>query len=954
MPTKTKQDQLIEATAGAGKTTLLVSTYLDLFKTSPPLKAKAVLAITFTKLAAQEMKQRILAQNTRGIKNPESLWITTIHGFCFDLLSAYKPEKTLSILESEAQNILRFKAINTQLQDSLTNPTLLNYLNHYPLKQLIRILETCFKERTRCEHLFKHPTQNDAISPKNPDLAALAKEAQSSIEAIGELFLATLKRYETLKREAGVYDYDDLIQKAKHLIKTNAQVQADLRENIHYVLVDEFQDTHHDEWALISSIISDKNPFGQNKLFVVGDRWQAIYGFRGTHSHLFERLIQESPPGVHQLHCNNYRSHPKLIEWINALFSELGKDDALPFRKLIAQKKGRLKEPLHLACFENSGDQGLIYQLETVIADIKHLNKSEGIPFEEMAILIRKKKNARLIQEALNEAQIPSQLQLGLSLFKEPVVLGCCHLLASLYYPFDAMRIIASLLSDWIGFPITKIHHIIPAIKAQKHLKLADFRDAMRPYLEKNEVSNDDIESCLHYFELLAQLSAQKKQHSPLVLLKKALAKLANTTTLQEHHSIQLDAFYDQLNNWQHQSTKHSWLNIIEMIDFHIKNPDHSTQAVLNNAAKGLSILSIHAAKGLEFEAVYIMELEAGFNFDYANPLLIDDELGFGLSLSKGTLKNPLREAIQHKQKAALIAEEKRLFYVACTRAKERLMLLASPKPRKTQSYLSFLLDCGHTKADHFKLDSSPNAPSIPLITTAPQEQLSLNLSKQESPTSQTYIAPTLTDNKESFSSKPKASPLTPESRPEPITKIALRDLLRKTQKSTSPSLPKPSSLAFGSNLHHMLEALIQNPHKPLEHQLKHSLNQPLDPSLEALAYAFCESELFQEILSADTLLIEHPFQYLEGKHLVSGRMDLVILSKILKGTADIKIKGITAHIVEFKTHINIEMRQFYKAQLHFYEKALREHLQGLYPKQKLSTTLSLYHIQDTTLETIN
>ena len=949
MPTKTKQDQLIEATAGAGKTTLLVSTYLGLFKTNPPLKAKEVLAITFTKLAAQEMKQRILAQNTLGIKNPESLWITTIHGFCFDLLSAYKPEKSLSIIESEAQNILRFKAINTQLQDSLTNPSLLHYLNHYPLKQLIRILETCFKERTRCEHLFKYPPQNDAISYENPDLAALAKESKSSIEAIGELFLATLKRYETLKREAGVYDYDDLIQKAKYLIKTNAQVQADLRENIHYVLVDEFQDTHHDEWALIGSLISDKNPFGQNKLFVVGDRWQAIYGFRGTHSHLFERLIQESPPGVHQLHCNNYRSHPKLIEWINALFSELGKDDALPFRKLIAQKKGRLKEPLHLAYFEHSGDQGLNYQLETVIADIKHLNTTEGIPFEEMAILIRKKKNARLIQETLNKAQIPSQLQLGLSLFKEPVILGCCHLLASLYYPFDAMRIIASLLSDWIGFPMTKIHHIIPAIKAQKHLKPADFKDAMHPHLEKNELSNDDIACCLHYFELLAQLSAQKKQHSPLVLLKKALAKLANTATLQDDYAIQLDAFYDQLNSWQHQSTKHSWLNIIEMIDFHIKNPDHSTQAVLNSAAKGLSILSIHAAKGLEFEAVYILELEAGFNFDYANPLLIDDELGFGLSISKGTLKNPLREAIQHKQKAALIAEEKRLFYVACTRAKERLMLLASPKPRKTQSYLSFLLDCGHTKADYFKLDSSPNAPSIPLITQVAEEQLSLNLSKKENPTTVALIA-----NNDSTSNKEEARPQDLPTPPKPITKIALRDLLRNTQKNTSPSLPKPSSLAFGSNLHHMLEALIQNPHKPLEHQLKHSLNQPLDPSLENLAYAFCESELFQKILSADTLLIEHPFQYLEGKHLVSGRMDLVILSKILEETDDIKIKGITAHIVEFKTHINREMRQFYKAQLHFYEKALTAHLQGLYPKHKLSTTLSLYHIQDTTLETIN
>ena len=122
-------------------------------------------------------------------------------------------------------------------------------------------------------------------------------------------------------------DYDDILTKTFQLFANTDWLRDQYQEQFRYIFVDEFQDTSPIQWQIVKQLCGDSNPFESNKLWLVGDRCQAIYGFRGADDTLMQMVIETNHNNLkHHKNTNNYRSHPIIVNFINQLFERLFAD----------------------------------------------------------------------------------------------------------------------------------------------------------------------------------------------------------------------------------------------------------------------------------------------------------------------------------------------------------------------------------------------------------------------------------------------------------------------------------------------------------------------------------------------------------------------------------------------------------------------------------------------------
>ena len=898
LPLKTPLcDQLIEATAGAGKTTLLVSTYIQVFHHYPQILPKHVLALTFTKLAAKEMLERVQAKSNQ-VNFPPNLAqhlhqcrITTIHSFCYDLLNQELSLPKRKLIEPEGQHILIHRAIQKTLESLSTakDPVLLGYLRTHKAPQLIGLILQYFSQVKRLNlalDLAKQATFSRLYT--DPLSSRQTSESQQAFVKLGHIFESCWTWYCTLKQQAQSIDYDDLLDESYQLLRQNHSLRHQLQDMLRYILVDEFQDTHQNEWQLIQLLCADSGDFGKQKLFVVGDRWQAIYGFRGNDTRLFESLIQHAPLGTHQLKQDNYRSHPDLIAWLNIFFGTLSQSDTLPFRPLIAKRKASefssQEAAVALGLFDS--ESNIQDQINWLIADIKQAI-SQNCSYESMAIILRKRRYASVCQEQLNRANIPNQLKLGLCLFKEPIVVRLCCLLGALYQPYQLTKCVNVLCSPWVNFPHLALHHL----KAKPNWWHQDQLEPMlSTLLSKGIICQSQAKNTRIFASCLATFSAQAKFKSPRFLLESVLDCL-----VIEEEASQLELLKQglaQLDAWWQQSARHAWLNLLDIMDYHLAQPTKSVQTSQQGSSQGVHILTIHAAKGLEFDRVYVLDLDAGFNFDYANPLLIDAK--HRVAYSDDGSNHPLRQDIQRHYKHNLIKEEQRLFYVACTRAKQQLRLLGRQPKRKSPSILSMLLEHSSLTQSHCHFEFKNDCFNMPLLT--PQTP---DLAKPQTATGSQLSSKgnkTLSPNIHS-TAKLKTPAQSLDQKLYTFQKIGLRESL--DIKGNTPL----SKQVQGSQLHSLIEQCIKYPHLAIQWPNNTKLSQTLE--------AFCASDFFLDLLCAEQVLIEEPIVLIQDQQIISGRIDVAYYSNQ------------TWHIIDFKKRIY--HANDYKAQLLLYAKALEQ-----------------------------
>ncbi|MCA1056031.1 UvrD-helicase domain-containing protein [Rossellomorea aquimaris] len=607
------------AGAGTGKTTVLVcrAGYLMDVKNIMP---QNILLVTFTKKAADEMKQRINA--LPGIEGRgQGVQASTFHALFLYLLRSRHYTQEIIGNERYKQIILKQLQREMNIHDPYDAETLLAKLSHYKLNKL-NISEM-------------------------PDSSKSEKEIKN-----------ILIRYEEWKRRNHKMDFDDILTEAYELLDRNPNLLKSLQHRFQYVMVDEFQDTNLIQYELIKMIAAHGN------LFVVGDDDQTIYSFNGARNEFILDFDQEFPDARIVTLNENYRSDAYIIGLGNEV---IDRNEHRRHKRLIATKKEE-KQPLYAR--PATADEEAVW----VVKEIEQLVE-EGYSYKDMTILHRTMSSGRAVFEQLLMKEIPfhpySQKD---SLFYEnwtvkPVIdyLRLCIVPRN----FDA---IGNILPTMFIRREKGMEHILQEdAKVRKKYPLIHLTtmNGLKPFQVKN------IKTRMKFIKSLQEVS-------PETAIKKIRKEFYHQyIDAQESHVVteQKELIKEMLTELEGSAKRFDTISsFINFID-EMKAKYEDVYQNKSHDSNSVSLMTIHRSKGLEFPVVFLIGA-------------IEGNLPHSSALNAGKLEDKVYKDAAHKERGAL-EEERRLAYVAITRAKERLFI-SSPsyyqgETRKCSRFISDL-----------------------------------------------------------------------------------------------------------------------------------------------------------------------------------------------------------------------------------------------------------------------
>ncbi len=597
---------LILAGAGSGKTKTITSRVAYLIQNGIP--PSSILTLTFTNKAASEMRQRAMALLDNKISYPPLL--CTFHKFGLLFLKHHMQELGRSnnfvIIDTDDK-----KRILKSFDLDLPVPMVAAEISRY---------------------------KSNLISPE---------EAISAAQMINYKKIANIyQKYENYLEQNNLVDFDDLLALPYKILEQNEDLRREISRKYQYILVDEYQDTNDLQFKLLQKLASE-----HNNLCVVGDDDQSIYGWRGANiKNILEFDKEFENTKVIKL-TKNYRSTETILKAANELIehnrNRLGK------QLESTKEKGKEIEFVH---FDDETSEA-----KEIANRIKKLIDS-GVDPKEIAVLYRINALSRSIEEGLNRAGVPYKMVGGLKFYERAEVKDIIAYLRIITNPHDDFSLKRIINKPKRGLGKTTIDKLLD-LAYQNNCSIytiyTEHKEALQETITKKAFS-----TITEFFEALDDIR-QKLEKSSYDLID----------NLEDAFGIR--NYYEQMPDGSDRV-----LNIDEFYglyrDFVIQNEDATLESFLNDTTlqsdqdqideRSISIMSIHASKGLEFDYLFVIGLEEGFF-----PLVGD---------------------------GCDIEEERRLGYVAITRAKKELTLSSSAtryyKGKRTQlSKSRFLAECG-------------------------------------------------------------------------------------------------------------------------------------------------------------------------------------------------------------------------------------------------------------------
>jgi len=608
------QSALILAGAGSGKTRVLTTRIAWLIQTGQ-VSPIGVLAVTFTNKAAKEMMLRLSAMlpiNTRG------MWIGTFHGLCNRLLRAHHKEaglpSTFQILDTQDQ----LSAIKRLLKGLKVDD------EKYPPKQLQYFIAHAKERGQRAKEL----SAGDDFQAK-----------------MAQLYEA----YDEQCQREGVVDFAELLLRSYELLKHNEAIRTHYQERFRHILIDEFQDTNALQYAWLKLLSGhdasrvNVSGMGSSAVFAVGDDDQSIYAFRGADVENMRLYEKQYHPMMVKLE-QNYRSHGHILDTANYLISNntdrLGKN--------LRTDAGH-GEPVRI--YDAPSDHA---EAAWLVDEIKALVNS-GIKRTEIALLYRSNAQSRIIEHALFSAAIPYRVYGGLRFFERAEIKHALAYLRLLENPNDDTSFSRVVNFPTRGIGARSIEAVQDAARAQNSsLYLAASTldgkagaalggfvrlvDHMREATRHNTLP-ETVEFVIQHSGLIQHYLSEREGQDRVENLQELIN--AATAFIAEEGYGQ-DATVATLPG-------ENAPGAVEISPLAAFLSHASLEAGDNQAQAGqdaVQLMTVHSAKGLEFTSVFITGLEEGL-FPHENS--INEQNG--------------------------LEEERRLMYVAITRAKERLYL---------------------------------------------------------------------------------------------------------------------------------------------------------------------------------------------------------------------------------------------------------------------------------------
>ncbi|MFR7417980.1 DNA helicase PcrA [Megasphaera massiliensis] len=590
----TKGPLLITAGAGSGKTKVLTCRIAHLLELG--VAPYRILAITFTNKAAKEMKERV--QNLVGAQ-ADSIWLSTFHSFCAKLL--------------------RFEI------DGFHGYTR-NFTIYDSSDQLV-LIKDCLKKLNLDDKQFTPRSVLGTISAAKNVLMDAKTFAGKAEDFYQQKVSEAYALYQAKLKENNALDFDDLLFLAVRLLEERDDVREKYQERFQYVLVDEYQDTNHAQYALTKILAAQ-----WRNICVVGDADQSIYAWRGADIRNIIDFTRDYPDAASIKLEQNYRSTKTILNAANAVIDN---NESRPRKTLWTENP--------------SGNKVIHYQAQTehdeadyIAGAIYNRHEISHEPYGDMAILIRTNAQSRVLEEKLMRYAIPYTMVGGTKFYDRKEIKDVLAYLRLLYNPEDSLSLTRIINVPKRNIGATTMEKVAAYAEGEgiSLFEALSSPDAI-PVTKRAQTSLENFAAMI--FDLLNDIDGM----DVLSLIEKVIKDTGYGEMLDK------DAEHDP----QGESRKENVGEFLSVAkDYMDSNPDGNLQDFLENVAlvsdvddfesseSKVTLMTLHAAKGLEFPVVFLAGLDEGL-FPHSRTLMDPEQ----------------------------IEEERRLAYVGITRAERQL-----------------------------------------------------------------------------------------------------------------------------------------------------------------------------------------------------------------------------------------------------------------------------------------
>ncbi len=561
---------------GSGKTTAMVHRIKYLIEKAKVSPA-GILVITFTRASAREMEERFY--KLMGGSECQCTFGTFHSIFFYILKMAYGYRSNNILLEEEKYSIIRDIIRNKQLEYDDEEEVISDIIHEMGMMK---------GDMIALEHFYS--------------------------TCVGEeVFRKIIEEYENKVHSMGKLDFDDMMVYCYELLKERPDILQSLQRRYTHVLVDEFQDINKIQYEITKMLAAP-----QNNLFIVGDDDQSIYGFRGARPEIMLHFKEDYPTAVTTLLDVNYRCNRNITEGAVRVISH----NQVRFDKKIVSHKD-FEEPIRVHHMKTRQEEN-----QHVLERVRKYNR-DGIPYSEMAIILRTNIQARNIVHKLMEYNIPFQIR-----DKVPCI-----------YDHFAVKNILDYIKAAMGIRDRALFLKIlnrPNRYLSRELltePIVDF-EQLRTLVDGKDWALDKIDQMEYELKILAGL----RPYAAVNFVRKAIGYDAYLAEYAEYRHLNVEDFYTTLDELQEMAKQYKsfreWFDGIE--EYRVAFEEHMKRDSKENR-RGVVVTTMHSAKGLEFDAVFILEANEGLA--------------------------PYKKATKPDE----IEEERRMFYVAMTRARNHL-----------------------------------------------------------------------------------------------------------------------------------------------------------------------------------------------------------------------------------------------------------------------------------------
>jgi len=729
----------VSAGAGTGKTAVLVERFARAV-CDQGLDVDSILVITYTRRAAGELRTRIRAELARRGRHDlarelDGAWISTIHGFCLRLLKAYPFAAGLDPrfreLDDAQGAVLRSEAFERALDAFLTGgePDRLQLLATYGASGLRRMLTGVYetlrsagrelelgvgdrpelaervaelREAARAvDHetaaqlleLLDRDTRADRLidlsgfkvrgdravlyeeARKAVEQAALDEAAERDRDLLQELLTGFAAAYAEEKARESALDFEDLQLHARDLLRDDASIRE--RESLRFrsIMVDEFQDTNRLQCEFIDLLAG-----GGAELFYVGDEFQSIYGFR----HADVRVFRERRAGAAQLLplTLNYRSRPEVLATVNELFGSHFGDEFQPLAAAAEFPDPVFGHPVELlvtdkAAYKDTGVHWRRAEARAIARRVRELVDTGAATAGEIVVLFAAGTDAEQYEQELRRAGLPTYRATGKGYFGQQQVVDMLAYLRLLQNRYDDRALVSVLASPFVG--VSNDALVLLRRAASRRPLFSGLEKSMPPGLSEGD-------------ERLLRAFRQRFDRLAAAMPRLSLERLCERIVAEHDYDLAVLARWDGRRRYANMRKLARLARSYE----ELRGPDvegfvrfvgeqealgaRELEAVAEEeGADAVRLLTIHAAKGLEFEIVIV----ADAGRDKAPPsaeeilALSDGRFGFRVADPVTTKRRPAfdYEQVKAARQEEETAERLRLYYVAMTRARQRLIV---------------------------------------------------------------------------------------------------------------------------------------------------------------------------------------------------------------------------------------------------------------------------------------